>query len=89
MERVTLTCEVWPNSREQASKDIARVSLVVQWLKAHLEFKGHRFSPWSRKIPPAAGQLSPCATVTEPTRPRACAHQQENLPREALTPQAE
>ena len=25
----------------------------------------HRFNPWSRKIPHAAGQLSPCATTTE------------------------
>ena len=27
---------------------------------------GHRFEPWSRKIPHAAEQLSPCATATEP-----------------------
>ena len=26
----------------------------------------HGFEPWSRKIPHAAGQLSPCATATEP-----------------------
>jgi len=26
----------------------------------------HRFNPWSRKIPYAAEQLSPCATTTEP-----------------------
>ena len=28
---------------------------------------GHRFDPWSRKIPHATGQLSPCPTPTEPT----------------------
>ena len=26
----------------------------------------HRFNPWSRKIPHAAEQLSPCTTTTEP-----------------------
>ena len=28
--------------------------------------RGHRFEPWSRKIPHAAEQLSPCAITTEP-----------------------
>ena len=28
---------------------------------------GDRFEPWSRKIPHAAEQLSPCTTTTEPT----------------------
>ena len=27
--------------------------------------RGPRFSPWSRKIPHVAGQLSPCTTTTE------------------------
>ena len=27
--------------------------------------RGHRFSPWFRKIPLAAEQLSPCTTTTE------------------------
>ena len=26
-----------------------------------------RFDPWSRKIPHAAEQVSPCATTSEPT----------------------
>ncbi|KAJ8779396.1 hypothetical protein J1605_012685 [Eschrichtius robustus] len=29
-------------------------------------FRGHGFEPWSRKIPHAAEQLSPCTTTTEP-----------------------
>ena len=29
--------------------------------------RGHRFDPWSRKIPPAVKQLSPCSTTTEPS----------------------
>ena len=28
--------------------------------------RGHRFNPWSGKIPHATEQLSPCATTTEP-----------------------
>ena len=28
--------------------------------------RGHRFEPWSGKIPRASAQLSPCATATEP-----------------------
>ena len=35
---------------------------------------GHRFYPWSGKIPHATGQLSSCTTSTEP---RACAPQRE------------
>ena len=27
--------------------------------------RGHGFEPWSRKIPHATEQLSPCATTTE------------------------
>ena len=41
-------------------------SLVVQWLRTHLPMQGTRFDPWSGKIPRAAEQLSPCATITEP-----------------------
>ena len=41
---------------------------------------------WSGKTPHALGQLSPCPTTTEPTRPRAHAPQ-EKLPQwEAHTP---
>ena len=31
---------------------------------------GHRFDPWSGKIPHASEQLSPCATTTEPGKPQ-------------------
>ena len=39
--------------------------------------RGHGFHSWSRKIPHAIVQLSPCATTTEPTCPRACPLQQQ------------
>ena len=34
------------------------------------ERRGHGAGPWSRKVPPAAQRLGPCATTTEPTGPR-------------------
>ena len=40
-------------------------SLVSQWLKILRQWKGHRFNPWSRKIPRATGQLRPCTTTAE------------------------
>ncbi|KAM9079980.1 asparaginyl-tRNA synthetase isoform 2-T2 [Megaptera novaeangliae] len=62
--------------------------------------RGHRFEPWSRKIPHATEQLSPCDTTTEPVlyslcattteahAPRAHAAQREKPPqREACAPQ--
>ena len=33
-------------------------SLVVQWLRISCQCRGHRFEPWSRKIPHAVEQLS-------------------------------
>ena len=38
--------------------------------------RAHWFEPWSRKIPHAAEQLSPCATTTEAHAPGAHALQQ-------------
>ena len=35
---------------------------------------GHRFDPWSGEIPHATGQLSPCATTTEPFATTTAAH---------------
>ena len=43
--------------------------------------RGHGFEPWSRKIPHAAEQLSPCATAAEAHAPRSRAQKQ----REATT----
>ena len=40
---------------------------VVQWLRIHCQCRWHGFSPWSRKIPHAVEQLSPCITANEPT----------------------
>ena len=42
-------------------------SLVAQWLRICLPMQGgHGFKPWSGKIPHAAEQLGPWATITEP-----------------------
>ena len=40
--------------------------LVAQWLGVHPPMRGHRFEPWSGKIPHAAEQLSPCAAAAGP-----------------------
>ena len=45
------------NSKKNKIK-ILGASLVMQWLRIHLPVQGHRFEPWSRKIPHAAEQLS-------------------------------
>ena len=40
-------------------------SFVVQWIKICLPMQGHRFDPWSGKIPCAEELLSQCPTTTE------------------------
>ena len=47
--------------------ELTGTSLVALWLRICLPIgRGHRFDPWSGKIPHAAKQLSLCATTTEP-----------------------
>ena len=46
---------------------MSQTSLVVQCIRICLSMRGHRFDPWSRKIPHAMEQLSPCTTTPEPT----------------------
>ena len=44
------------------------VSRLPQWStgkNSPAKAKGHRFDPWSRKIPHAMKKLGPCATTTE------------------------
>ena len=49
--------------------------LAVQWVRSHLQRRGHGFDPWSRKILPAAGHQSRRARTTAPALcvPRATA----------------
>ena len=42
-------------------------SLVAQWLGGS-PCRGHRFEPWSGRIPRATEQLGPCAKTAEPAR---------------------
>ena len=50
----------------QTSRTFLRAALVVQRLRIHLPvFRGHRFNPWSRKIPHPGQQLSPWAATAE------------------------
>ena len=39
---------------------------MVHGYKSARQSRGHRFPPWSGKTPRAVGQLSPCATTTDP-----------------------
>ena len=53
-------------------------SLVVLHIRICLPMQGgHRFNPWSGKIPHASKQLSPPITTTEPACPKAYGAQQE------------
>ena len=45
------------------------ISLMVQYLGVCLPMSGHRFDPWSRKIPRATGQLNPRCTTTAASTP--------------------
>ena len=63
---------------------------VVQRLRITCQCRGHRFSPWSKKIPHAMGQPSPCAPTTEHMCRRARALEREKpVQREAHAPQPE
>ena len=73
---VMLHCKI-----QADKKHTTGASLVVQRLKIHLPVQGHGLDSWSKKIPHAAGQLSPWAATTEVCASRACAP----LPREANT----
>ena len=48
-------------------------SLVVQWLRIICQFRGHRFNPWSGKIPQAEAQLSLHTTAETGSRSRQAA----------------
>ena len=46
-----------------------RISMLPWWLsgkESTCQCWRHGFDPWSRRIPPAMGRLSPCATTTGP-----------------------
>ncbi|XP_057411448.1 28S ribosomal protein S25, mitochondrial isoform X9 [Balaenoptera acutorostrata] len=58
------------DSGEQVLVDVETKSNkeIMEHIKKILgKSEGHGFEPWSRKIPHAAEQLSPCATTSEPT----------------------
>ena len=60
--------EKYPGSKVKKAFQEAEsgLSLVAQWLRICLPMQGHRFEPWSGRIPHATEQLSLCATTTEP-----------------------
>ena len=54
-------------------KNNPRPSLVAEWIRVFLPMQGPGFDLWSRKIPPAAEQPSPCTTTTELVLSSPCA----------------
>ena len=69
------------NKIETVIKNLpTEASLVAQWLRICLPMQGHRFDPWSGKIPHGVEQWSPCATTAEAHAPRAHAPQQRTAP---------
>ena len=52
-----------------------------------MQCRGQRFEPWSRKIPHAAEQLSPCATTTQTALYSQNSASEEPPQREGRTPQ--
>ena len=61
-------------------------SWVVQWLRIWLQSRGHRFDPWSQKIPHAEGQLKPCTTTAKPVL-ELMLHKEKSPQGEAQAPQ--
>ena len=51
--------------------------------------KGHKFNPWSRRIPHATGHLSPCTTTTWPELANWCSATREATAMRAHAPQLE
>ena len=81
--------EKTPNTREQVEKgrkndEIKMGCPGLHWWcsgeESACQCTGHRFDPWSGKIPHAMEQLSPRATATEARVPGARAPQQEKPP---------
>ena len=66
--------------KEKTVCSISGAGGLPWWLsgwESACQFRGHRFDPWSRNIPHATEQLSPCAAATEAHAPRAYALQRE------------
>ena len=59
-------------TKGQADVEVQRVDWGLPWWRSGWESacqcRGHGFEPWSGKIPHAAEQLGPWATITEPAR---------------------
>ena len=66
----------WPSITASASASVLPMNIqclfplgLTGLLSLESNCRGHGFDPWSRKIPSASGQLSPCATTTEAHTP--------------------
>ena len=94
--RSTRNIEGRLDNRMSMQTTLQKVSQGLPWWvcgeESTCQWRRHEFNPWSKKIPHAAEQLSPCATTAEPVlraygqrlpqppHPRAHAPQQETPP---------
>ena len=65
---------------DEDEKGILRTALVVQGMRICPPRRGHRFNPWSKRIPQAMEQLSPGITAHEAHRRSSRGSQQEKPP---------
>ena len=58
--------------KRSKAEDLLKIALGLPWWRSGWEStcqcRGHRFEPWSGKIPHATERLSPWATTAEPAR---------------------
>ena len=57
---------------QRSQKSVTGTILLVQWLRIHLPIKGTLVQSLVQKNATCHGQLSPCATTTEPMLQSAC-----------------
>ena len=62
--RETLWGKVYHCGTNHWTSQIPRTSVVACKQESTCQCRGHRFDPWSRKIPHAEDQLNPCTTAT-------------------------
>ena len=87
--RETLWGKVYHCGTNHSTSQMPRTSVVACKQESTCQCRGHRFDPWSRKIPHAEEQLNPCTTATGARAPWSLALQLKPLQWVAPTPQQE
>ena len=56
----------WCTGKPGVLQSMGSQTVRHDWVTELNQCRGHRFDPWSEKIPHVEKQLSPCTTTTEP-----------------------